>query len=54
MCCPEGDQECPVIFGAKKRFPLHYIDPKFADGKLSEIDTYDQCCRQISREMFFS
>mgnify|MGYP001156892309 CR=1 FL=1 len=53
MCCPEADQECPVIFGAKKRFPLHYIDPKFADGKLSETDTYDQCCRQISREMFF-
>ena len=35
MCYPEADQECPVIFGAKKRSPLYYIDPKFADGKLS-------------------
>ncbi len=53
MCCPEADQDCPVVYGAKKRFSLHYVDPKFSDDTPLESSTYDRCCRQIASEMFF-
>lgn len=53
MCCDDVDQKCPVVLGAIARIPLHYRDPKVADGTPEEGAKYDERCRQIATEMFF-
>ena len=53
MCCADVDQRCPVINDAVLRIPLHYNDPKAADGTPEESATYDERCVQIAREMFW-
>jgi protein-tyrosine-phosphatase len=53
MTCSEADEACPNVAGAKLRVPLHYADPKVADGKPEEAAKYDERCAQISREMLY-
>lgn len=53
MTCSEADAECPIVYGASERIKLHYEDPKIADGKANEGETYDERCKQIAIEMFF-
>lgn len=31
MTCSEAEANCPVVFGAEKRFPIRYADPKEFD-----------------------
>ena len=52
MCCSEVDADCPIIQGSDVRIPLHYQDPKTADGTSHENATYDERCLQIGRDMF--
>lgn len=52
VCCDHADKACPVIPGAEKRFPLHYSDPKIADGTDREAQTYDERAKEIATEMF--
>lgn len=52
MTCGEADQNCPVIFGAK-RIPLLYDDPKVADGTETESQTYDARSDQIATELLW-
>lgn len=52
MCCSDVDEKCPLIEGAAIRVPLHYDDPKSADGTLEETIRYDERCLQIGRDMF--
>ena len=54
MCCSEADQHCPNVLGADGRFPLHYEDPKSADGTPQEAARYDERSFQIATEMFFA
>lgn len=53
MTCDHADQNCPRVKGGAMRAPLHYEDPKVADGSPIESETYDGRSRQIAREMFF-
>ncbi len=53
MTCNHADVNCPVIFGALKRFPITYEDPKVADDSPQEKAKYDERCRQIATEMFY-
>jgi arsenate reductase len=53
MCCSDADEKCPLIVGADRRFPLHYDDPKSADGTPQEAARYDERSFQIACEMFF-
>lgn len=53
MTCSHADQSCPIVPGASLRVPLHYDDPKEADGKPEETATYDARSRQIATEMFY-
>jgi len=53
MCCDQADEECPVVYGAGRRFAIHYTDPKVSDGTEKETTVYDKRCRQIAREMFY-
>lgn len=51
MTCSEADENCPIVFGATKRFALTYEDPKASDNSPEEESTYDARCRQIGAEM---
>lgn len=51
MTCSDADQNCPIIPGCELRIPLTYVDPKVSDDTSEEVATYDDRCRQISREM---
>ena len=32
MTCDSADENCPVVFGAEKRIPIKFEDPKKSDG----------------------
>lgn len=53
MTCSQADASCPVIEGASLRVAISYEDPKLSDGKPEEFKSYDERCRQISREMLY-
>ena len=51
MTCSHADENCPVIFGAKKRIPITYEDPKISDNTPQQTEIYEQRSRQIATEM---
>jgi arsenate reductase (thioredoxin) len=53
MTCDQADKSCPMVAGAKLRIPLHYVDPKVADGTPAEAAAYDERAMQIATEMFY-
>jgi len=53
MTCNHADENCPIVFGASKRFAITYEDPKVADDTPQEVAKYDERCRQIATEMFY-
>jgi len=54
MTFSEADKNCPIVFGAEKRFPIRFEDPKKYDDSNLEEEKYDETCRQIAREMLFA
>lgn len=53
MTCSHADENCPVVFGADKRFPIRYEDPKEFDGTELEEAKYLERFEQIGIEMLF-
>jgi arsenate reductase len=53
MTCSSADEGCPIVLGAKARFPLRYSDPKIADGTPEQAAVYAERCRQIATEMMY-
>ena len=53
MTCSQADESCPIVKGASYRVSVPYDDPKAFDGTELESEKYDECCRQISREMLY-
>lgn len=53
MVCSDANEACPVVFGADKRIPLPYKDPKHADGTDKESEAYDNASILIAKEMFY-
>jgi protein-tyrosine-phosphatase len=54
MVCSDADEACPVVPGAELRISMPYDDPKAYDDTGLEQDKYDERCRQIAREMFYT
>lgn len=54
MTCSDADENCPVVFGAEKRFPIRYNDPKEFDGTELEETKYKERFEQIGTEMLFA
>ena len=54
MVCSNADAACPFISGASARFAITYEDPKEFDGTGQESAKYDERCRQIAREIFYT
>ena len=53
MTCDHADENCPVIPGAERRFPLRFEDPKAFDDSLLEEKMYSERSRQIAAELFY-
>lgn len=51
MTCSEADGDCPVVFGAEKRVPIHYLDPKAFDNSPEKMEEYNKTSVQIATEM---
>lgn len=54
MVCSDADEACPIVPGAEDRISMPYDDPKAFDNTDQEETKYDERCRQIAREMFFT
>lgn len=53
MTCSHADENCPVVFGAEKRFPIRYDDPKEYDDTELEEAKYSERFEQIGIEMIY-
>jgi len=53
MTCSDADAKCPVVFGAEKRFPIKYKDPKEYDDTQLEKEKYKERFEQIGTEMLY-
>ena len=53
MTCSQADEGCPFIFGAEKRIPLQYEDPKLFDNTAEQATKYMERSLQIATEMCF-
>lgn len=53
MTCSQADEGCPFIFGAEKRIPITYEDPKAFDNTPEQAEKYAERSTQIATEMLF-
>ena len=53
MTCDHADENCPVISGAERRFPLRFEDPKDFDDSPLEEKMYTERSRQIGAELMY-
>lgn len=53
MTCSQADKGCPFIFGAEKRIPITYNDPKEFDNTPQQAEKYHERSEQIANEMFY-
>lgn len=53
MTCNNADEGCPIVFGAKGRFPVKYDDPKASDNTPEQTQVYAERSLQIAAEMFY-
>ena len=53
MTCSDADENCPVVFGAERRFPIRYNDPKEFDNTKLEEQKYNERFEQIGIEMLY-
>lgn len=51
MVCDSANEACPVVFGAKQRHPLMFVDPKRSDGTEQQAKVYDQTLALIASEL---
>lgn len=53
MTCSHADENCPIIFGAEKRFPLTFEDPKAFDQSPFQLEKYLERSIEIATEIAF-
>jgi arsenate reductase len=53
MTCSQADGSCPLIFGAEKRIPITYEDPKVFDNTPLESEKYHERSLQIATELYY-
>lgn len=51
MTCSQADGDCPVVLGAEKRVPIHYLDPKAFDHSPQKMEEYAKTSIKIATEM---
>lgn len=53
MTCDHAAENCPVVFGADRKFNLTYKDPKASDGTPDQDRIYRERVEEIGREMLY-
>ena len=53
LTCDSANEACPIVFGAEKRIPIMYEDPKIADNTPQEAEKYQERSLQIATELFY-
>lgn len=53
MTCNNADEGCPMVFGAEKRFPIKYNDPKAFDGTDLMDAKYAERSLEIGQELWY-
>lgn len=53
LTCSQADDGCPFIFGAEKRIPVTYEDPKAFDDTHQQTEKYLERSLQIASEMIY-
>ena len=53
MTCSSADEGCTFIFGAEKRLPIRYEDPKAFDGTDLMNEKYAERSLEIASEMHY-
>lgn len=53
MVCDDAAENCPVVYGAEKRFKLTYTDPKVFDNTSSEEEKYYEKVIEILNDMIY-
>lgn len=53
MTCDSADENCPIVSGAQKRFPIKYEDPKRFDNTPLQDAKYAERSLEIAQEMLF-
>jgi arsenate reductase len=51
LVCDSANEACPVVFGAKERHPLMFVDPKRSDGTEQQAKVYDETLELIASEL---
>ena len=51
MVCDSANEACPVVFGAKERHSLMFVDPKRSDGTEQQSKVYDETLVHIASEL---
>ncbi|MDP5107053.1 MAG: protein-tyrosine-phosphatase [Polaribacter sp.] len=53
MTCDSANEACPFVFGAEKRIPITFEDPKAFDNTPQQAEKYQERSVQIATEMFY-
>ena len=53
MTCDSANEACPFVFGAEKRIPVTFEDPKAFDNTPQQAEKYQERSIQIATEMFY-
>lgn len=53
LTCGSANEACPIVFGAEKRIPITFEDPKVFDDTPQQAEKYNERSLQIATEMFY-
>lgn len=53
MTCNDADLNCPIVYGAEKKIPIKYDDPKAYDNTVLMNEKYEERSLQIASEMYY-
>ena len=53
LTCDSANEACPIVFGAEKRIPITFEDPKVFDDTPQQAEKYNERSLQIATEMFY-
>ena len=53
MTCDSANEACPIVFGAEKRIPIIYKDPKVFDDTTQQAGKYQEKSLQIATELYY-
>ena len=53
LTCDSANEACPIVFGAEKRIPITFEDPKAFDNTPQQGEKYNERSLQIATELFY-